>query len=323
MILLAPNKILQRDFNSDFERDFDDLVWGRRAGHMGHHEYENASMALWTDFIDTHGDQYYISDTEIALIEHAAEVSARLLGSQPITLVSRGCGTKFLAKEGQLLKHFENVAGIVYLDRSEAALEQSVEEGRTLLPNAWHKTIKANIYDPGLRYPVEGVEVGTSFGLTFMNIEGFPSSPPPKSAYVQNLSAINRQMRKDSHFIVTLDHNQDRKSVENAYAGQGEFAKDMLYRTGAINPDSVDFVVKFHRASQTLAHGFRFRHDEAVASRSGVRNIKEGAVLWFNNSVKPAVDDASDWNRSSSFSYARSDISSDLQGRIGWHHLIK
>lgn len=323
MNVLALDRKILRDFDSAYERDFDDLVWGRRAGHMGHHEYVNASMPLWAKYLKEHGDKYYIPDNETSLIERAAKTSASLLGNQPVTLVSRGCGTKFLSKEGQLIRHFKNVAGIVYLDRSDAALEQSLEEGRRLLPDAWHKAIRADIYDPALRYPVDGTEVGVLFGLTLLNLEGFPSSPPPKQAYVEHLSAINAQMRPGAHFITTLDHNQDRKSMEQAYAGQTEFAKNMLHRTGSIDPDAVDFVVKFHKASQTLAHGFRFKEKTNVTSRSGVRMYLAGDILWFNNSVKPIVDEGKDWNISSGFHYARPDIPMDHQNRLGWHHLIK
>lgn len=323
MTALAPDKKVFRDFDSDYERDFDDLVWGRRAGHMGHHEYSNDSMGLWNNFIDQHSSQYYIPGSEIELIEKAAKVSARLLGNQPITLVSRGCGTKFFEKERRLLQHFENVVGLVYLDRSDAALKQSMEEGRSLLPNAWHKSIRCDLYDSGLRYPIEGTEVGVMFGMTLLNIEGFPTSSAPKDAYVRNLSSINAQMHKGAHFIVTADHNQDRRSVEQAYADQSEFAKDMLRRTESINPAAVDFVVKFHRNSQILAHGFHFRRDETLLCRSGVKPISAGTTLWFNNSVKPEINKTQSWNMASGYTYARNDIIMDDQSRLGWHHLIK
>lgn len=323
MTVLLLDKNRQRDFDSAYERDFDDLVCGRRAGHMGHHEYENGSMALWTDFIDTHGDQYYIPQAEIELIEGAAEQSAALLGDQPITLVSRGCGTKFLAKEGRLIRHLKNVVGVVYIDKSAAALEQSMAEGRSLLPHAWHKPIQDDLYDPRLRYPVQGTEVGVMFGVTPLNIEGFPTALPPKRAYSLHLAAINLQMLRGAHMIMTLDHNHDAPSVERAYAGQGEFAKEMLRKTGSLDPDSVDFVVKFYKRSQTLAHGFLFRRDEDVVSRSGIKRFKEGEILWFNNSVKPAVGEAIKWNTASGYSYARSDIQMDILSRLGWHHLCK
>ncbi|NQW47030.1 MAG: L-histidine N(alpha)-methyltransferase [Planctomycetes bacterium] len=325
MTVLALEKRATRDFNSAYEHDFDDLIWGRRAGHMGHHEYVDRSMPLWTKFLEDNATKYYTPGNEIDLIKRAAQASAALLGDRPVTLVSRGCGTKFLPKEGELIQHFRNVVGVVYLDRSDAALEQSIDEGRRLLPDAWHKAIRADIFDPALRYPVDGTEVGTSFGITLLNIEGFPTAPPPKDAYVRNLSAIQAQMRTGAHFIMTADHNQDRKSIEQAYAGQGDFAKDMLRRTGCMNPNDVDFIVKFHGFSRTLSHGFRFHEDTLVRSRSrsGLRNFRTGDTLWFNNSVKPTLAETMEWNRSSGFTYARPDIPMDAQARLGWHHLIK
>ncbi len=280
-------------------------------------------MPVWTKFLDDNRDSYYIPRNEIGLIGSAAKTSAGIVGGQPVTLVSRGCGTKFLAKEGLLLKHFSNVAGIVYLDRSEAALKQSLREGRSLLPAAWHKAIKADIYDPKLRYPVDGIEVGTSFGLTLMNIEGFPSGPLPRRSFIKNLSAIHAQAREGAHLIVTLDHNRDRESAEAAYAGQTEFAKRMLRQTGSLDADAVDFIVRLHESSNTLSHGFRFKNNQAVLSRSGTRYFSAGDILWFNNSVKPAIEDVREWNTASGFVYARPDVPMDHQNRLGWHHLIK
>lgn len=312
-----------RDYESLYELDFDDLVSGRRAGHMGWHEYACGSLALWDEYINANKDQYYIPENEISLIKKAASLSCALVGNQPVTLVSRGCGTKFLAKEGVLLRHLLNVTGIVYIDQSEAALKQSLKEGQALAPKAWHKPIQADMYDLSLQYPVEGVELGTCFGLTFFNIEGFPNSLPPKNAYMRNLSAIRAQMKDNAHLIVTIDHNQDAYSIENAYTGQSEFAKDMLRRTKSLDPESVDFVVKFFEESQTLAHGFRFRSKQLVTTQSGNRIFHEGDILWFNNSVKPKIRDAKTWNLESGFTYARLDIQMDAMNRIGWHHLLR
>ena len=289
---------------------------------MGHHEYVDRSMPLWVQFLEENKSYYYIPDAEIELISEAAQNAAQLIGDQPVTIVSRGCGTKFLAKEGLLAAHFKNVAGVVYLDRSDAALEQSMAEGKKILPNAWHRALQADIYDPDLRYPVDGVEVGTCFGMTLSNIECFPQAEPPKEAYVQNVSAIRAQMRHGAHFITTFDHNHDKKSVEQAYAGQGAFAKDMLSRTGSIDPDAVDFVVKFYESSEILSHGFRFRKNTIVESRSGITPFCTGQTVWFNNSAKPDVNRAREWNQESGFSYIQRDIPTETSRRLGWHHLV-
>ncbi len=308
---------------SSYEKDFDDLVWGRRAGHMGHHEFFDTSMPLWARFLNDNKDQYYIPANESALIKKASKLSASLLGNKPVTLVTRGCGTKFLEKEGVLIRSLMNVVGVVYIDRSDAALKQSMDEGRTLLPNAWHVPLQADIYDPLLRYPVEGVEVGTSFGLTLMNFEGFPSEAITKDAYIENITAIRAQMAAGSHFITVFDHNENRASIERAYAGQTDFAKHMLKTYHSLDTDLVDFVVKFYPQSHILAHGFRFRENTVVSTLSGDRRFFAGDVLWFNNSVKPPVEAIKQWNKAGGFAYVRMDIPRDAQNYLGWHHLVK
>lgn len=312
-----------RDYSSAYEWEFDDLVRGRRAGHMGQYEYDDESMPLWAKFLHDNEYAYYTPKNEIELIRKAAKISADRLGNRPVTLVSRGCGTKFLEKEGALIAHIPNIVGVVYLDRSEAALKQSVAEGKQLLPKAWHRTLRADIYDPALRYPVEGTELGVLFGLTLMNVEGFPDQAPPRQAYIKNMKAIYAQMRPGAHFVTSVDHNQDAASIEASYAGQTEFAKDMLRRTESISPDDVDFIVKYHAESQTLAHGFRFINDAEIFSRSGIRQFHAGDILWFNNSVKPTLESTEEWNRSAGFTYARMERPMDSQNRLAWHHLIK
>lgn len=313
----------KQELISDYDQDFDDLVMGRRAGHMGHHEFTDQSMGLWENFISLHDKDYYIPANEIALIEKSAAISASLLGNTPVTLVSRGCGTRFLAKEGALIRHLKNIVGVVYIDRSESALDQSIKEGKFLLPHAWHKTIKADIYDSDLKYRVEGTEVGTSFGQTFMNIEGTPEGQPPIDSYTKNLAGIYEQMAPSAHFICTYDHNQDAASLERAYAGQTAFAKNMLHESGSLNPDIVDFVVKFHPQSQILSHGFRFKNDSVISSLSGTKKLIKGDTLWFNNSVKPTIQQIRQWNSLCGFDYVRADTPMDAQNRLGWHHFIK
>ncbi|HPF78438.1 MAG TPA: hypothetical protein PLF01_04000, partial [Alphaproteobacteria bacterium] len=93
------------------EQKFLDLMEGRRAGHMGDDEYANGGMKEWDRFLTEH-PEYYVPMEEQALIERCASASARLLDkNQKITLVSRGPGTKFAAKEGALIRAFR-AAGI-------------------------------------------------------------------------------------------------------------------------------------------------------------------------------------------------------------------
>lgn len=323
MSILNHVSIQARNYNSAYEIDFDDLVWGRRAGHMGHHEYRDSSIVLWDEFIQKNLKYYYIPSSETALILKASKITAAMIGHEPVTLISRGCGTKFLSKEGALIKELRNLKGVVYLDRCNLALEQSMAEGKQLIPDAWHKSIQCDLYDNTLRYDVEGIEINTMFGMTSMNIEGFHDAQTPHDIYCNNLRSMRGQMRNGAHFITTFDHNQNRASIERAYCGQEDFAKQMLHDTGSINPDHIDFIVRFFADSKILAHGFRFKKNTDVYSRSGMRSFSTGDILWFNNSVKPEKKQIQSWNCESGFTYLRQDILMDQKRRIGWHHLIK
>ncbi len=213
-------KVIPMQKVSPFQRAWLELFEGRKAGHMGAFEYANGGMKLWDQFLAENGtyDRYYIPLEEQALVERCAHMSANLLKAaktMKVTLVSRGPGTKFASKEGALVRAFGvagiEVAKVVYIDVSKPALNQSMKEGKLLLPNADHEIITGDIFDPDTRhkYKVVGTEVGTCFGGTPMNAYGRHDMEPPYSAVEENLSGIRGQQRKGSHFIASYDHNQD------------------------------------------------------------------------------------------------------------------
>lgn len=321
-----------------FHKAWLELFEGRKAGHMGAFEYANGGMKLWDKFLAENGthDRYYIPLEEQALIERCAHMSANLLKAaktMKVTLVSRGPGTKFASKEGALVRAFGvagiEVAKVVYIDVSKPALNQSIKEGKLLLPHAEHEIISGDIFDPETRhkYKVVGTEVGTCFGGTPMNAYGRHDMEPPYSAVEENLSGIRGQQRKGSHFIASYDHNQDQETVEAAYAGQTEFAKHMLEINQHLGMDTsnVDFVVEFNKGTGILAHGFRFNEDKSFEVGGRVRKIDAGTTLFFNNSVKFDQHQTATCYAHSGYSYAKLEEDNPVMadnGRMGYHHTL-
>ena len=247
-----------------------------------------------------------------------------------ITLVSRGPGLKFHAKEGALIRAF-NVAGIdiakvVYIDSSKKALDKSVKDGMTLLPKAEHEVIQADIFDPETKkqYTVAGLEVGTCFGLTPMNAEGRNDASPPLTSIENNISGIRNQMEKDAHFIAVYDHNNDASSLETSYLPADKFLKNMLaYHFEKDDLSNVEYVNKFNPKSYILGHAYKFDKDETFNVGGKEVKVASGVTLWFNNSVKLSKELTEQCHEHVQFSYPRIEKSiMAINNRLGYHHLI-
>lgn len=307
----------------------------RQFGHMGSFEYANGGMGKWEKFLAEH-PEYYIPGEEQAIIERCAHMSARLIeAGKKVTIVSRGPGTKFAAKEGVLIRAFMvagvDIAKVVYIDFSKQALNRSVREGRVLLPNAQHQIAQADIFASETKneYKVIGTEVSTCFGLTPMNVEGHPESDlPPISAVEANFRGINAQQKKGSHFIATYDHNEDAKSIEAAYRGQSEFALHMLEldKHLGMNTSHVDFGVQYFPKSRILGHYFEFQKDVKYQMAGRQMTEVKGTKLWFNNSVKLSSDQVREAYTHTGFGYVELDEGNPIMadnGNFGYHHVQK
>ncbi|MCI5060569.1 MAG: L-histidine N(alpha)-methyltransferase [Alphaproteobacteria bacterium] len=301
---------------------------------MGKYEYANGLMRLWSHFL-SNNKEYYVLHEEEDLIRRCAQVSANLIAAKnikTITLVSYGPGTKFKAKEGELIKAFKKagieIAKVIYVDKYKSALNKSSKEGRKLLPNAIHEKIQGDIFDPSSRKRagIVGAEVGTCFGLTPMNAEGFGDVMPPVSAIEKNLKGLRAQMSKGAHFIATYDHNTDKASIEKSYAGRSEHAKGLLskyLRWSDEDLRDVDFVVKYNPRSYIAAHGFHFKKNMRFELGDGrSRHVKDGITLWFQNSVKLPKYITQMVHEHSGFEYLlpqKAEIAEN--GRMGYHHM--
>lgn len=325
---------------SPFESDFAALIEGKRFGHMGMWEYSNGGMKLWDEFLRTHSDEYYVPIRERALINRYSNASANAIaqamkaqGHNKITLVSRGPGTQFEAKEGSLIAAFKaagiEIAKVVYIDHSRLALNKSESEGRRLLPKAKHETYKGDMYDPTMarKYRVEGMEVGVAFGLTLMNAEGsHTASSAPLTSVQEQFKAIAAQQSKGSHFIAAYDHNEDKAIIERAYAGQTDFAKHMLAHHLGWDADmlsSIDFDVEYNPVSRILAHAFRFQSDAEFDFAGHIRTPEAGTTWWFNNSVKLSKEQTEACHENVGYSYVFQGEKAlmDDQGIMGYHHV--
>lgn len=331
----VPNKPRHKPrplFMHEFALDFVKLIEGSRVGHLSRYEYANGGMILLEEFLRS-SPNYYIPNAEKALIQRCASASASLLNEQEvkkITLVTRGPGTLFEAKEGSLILAFQEagieIAKVVYIDASKVALNRSRKEGEQMLPNAKHEIYQQDIFDPKTKdfYKIEGVEVGVCFGLTPMNAEGwYDAASPPLSAVQKNLTGIRGQMKKGAHFIAAYDHNADKESLESMFDGRDEMAKHMLeYHLGWKDLDDIKLVAKYGESSQILSHGFHFSKDRKF-ELGGTREIKAGTTLWFNNSVKLSRQLTEECNERVGFSYPSQErVIMAHNNRLGYHHTI-
>jgi len=308
-----------------FFEDWAETVFGNNSGSMGKYEYEDSSMPIWVDFLKKNRHYYYPPINEPVVILKAAPSSAEKIGRGPITLVSRGCGTKFLEKEGALVRHLKDIVRVIYIDRAESALQQSLEEGRRLIPEAEHIIINHDMFDPDLRYEVIGKEVNALFGLTLANVKGFINDGPPKKDYQDKILAMQTQMSPGAHFLVTGDTNQDKRSNETAYAGQTRFALSMLERYGI--DISADFEVEYHPDAYILAHYFVFNKKmiNKVLTSKGTKTFYKGDKIHFNSSAKLPENVQIDWTEQMGFKsvFSPNQTIKDHQKKIAWYHFTK
>lgn len=317
MSLLSPQ--IQPTKKPTFEDDWDDLVWKRQSGHMGHHEFDERSMNLWARFREQYKDVYYPPSNQTALVHKAAEISAKFIDG-PITLVSRGPGTAFAENEAYLGSHLGKVMGVVYIDRAHSALDQAIKAGKKVFPNAWHKPICSDLFDPYLEYPVIGTEVNAMFGLTELNVPAFDNQPSLRKAFQERIRFMRQQMSLGAHYITVADSNQDKLSVEAAYAGQNDFALYMLQNHQI--KASFDFEVEFHPHNHVLSHYFVAKRDIAIQTLSGVNFIKAGDRRCFNTSVKLPIEKHIGWTEQVGFKslFHPEEVIKDHQNRLGWLH---
>lgn len=311
--------LLAYDFAvSDFDRDFDDLVHGRRAGHMGHWEFNDRSLPIWAKFLTDNREDYYIPRLETPLIHTFSKASAKLIQA-PVTLVIRGGATNVLTKDAFLGKQFNNVAGVVYIDCAQDVLDRAVADGKLAFgeDEVWHHPVLGDMFDPDLRYPVEGTEVNTVYGLTLHNQEGHPHLGVRES-YISKMKDMRKQMTEGAHLITVQAANQDTRTLEAAYRKQSEFALDTLHQTNSLDREKVDFVVKHFSDGFVLAHGYQFKEKTPVTTISGTRVFNKGDVLWFNNSDNPTVDEFLDRNSQAGFKPL---LTANRQGPLVWQHL--
>lgn len=327
-----------------FETAFFALYEGQKAGHMGAELYSKGGMKRWDNFLKDNPD-YYIPHEEEAIIHRCASLSAQAIlasGVRTVTLVSRGPGTKFDAKEGALIRAFKvagiEVAQVVYIDKSKTAREQSIAEGKALLPNANHITVDDDIFDPELSYNIVGTEVGTCFGLTEMNIHGRHDMAAPLSAIEKNKQAFRSQQRKNSnggraaHFLSVVDHNDNKTgsnkgTVNKAYVGQQELVLAMLEKNlPGFDTSGVRLLPDFNDGSRVCGHGINFQTPVFWTSLSGRDiDICSNTTLYYNNSAKPSVENTKACNSRSGYEYVDL-IDEDnpvlaANNRMGYHHL--
>ena len=316
---------------SSFDKCWDDLLCGRRAGHMGMFEYESEGMKEWNTFISEES-LYYPPAAEIELAQ-SAEKMERVLSriGKSVTLVARGPGTTFKEKDGALAKLLENkgsdIKKIIYIDNTRSALKNSVTAGWEMFPNAEHTLLRRNFLDENLCYQIaeETEEVNTIFGLTVGNVEGHVEDGPPKKFYVNSSRAIYNQMTLGAHLLQTVDINQNKEENETCYQHIHAQTFTPSIKRNIDAEHLFEFEVEFHTQAHILARYLKFKSDTALQTSAGRKIFSQGSRLHWNTSLKLPLKNRIAWEKEAGFECLDdpSNIPFDESGRIGLMHQQK
>lgn len=288
--------------NEHFASDVIDLFHENKAGHLGQWEYSeplftNDSVRgeeLWRKFLHDYTYDYYILPNEIRLIQETAFSVADIIGTYP-SVIELGPGSKEAVyfKTIPMLKGFLKPQSYTAVDLVVKYLKGVKRIIPALFDECSVQTFKKDFFESDFDLPDYEHPVMMMFGGTICNLSGFPNNGFSINETILLLRKLRSLLNNDGYFVITQDTNQDPISIERAYAGQTDFALNLLHRikrdtkvVGDFDPESFVFKPMWFSKSYSLAHTFTVQKNMNFSVNGHDVSLKKDQILYFNNSYK-------------------------------------
>ncbi len=280
------------------------LLFSKKSrGHMGAFEYLDPmfegdpldGVKIWLDFLNQ-SQEYYVLNDEIKIIQqYAPEISQKLSGVA--TVIELGPGTDFAIqnKTVPFLKLLGETKGYIAVDISQEHLDNAESSIQKSLPHIRLRKYKADFYKGAITYRSSDIPLMVMFGLTLFNQESAENRGKLLNVIKEKLVSLRRQINQ-GYLVTTFDSNQDKGSIERAYAGQTALAINMLKRLQRdcltnIDPEKFLFDVHWNQETSTLEHIFIAKEAQKFFINNESFTIRVGDRFCFNNSIKLSLED--------------------------------
>lgn len=294
--------------NPDFSKDIRDFFSGRKSGHIGTWRYSEPlykgdivnGMYHWGQFIknaQSHG-VYYIFNDEVNVIKKFAPKIQSLL-PEILTLIDMGPGSKeaVLEKIGPLFKTGQ-ISSYVAVDVVKECVERTNKIIADNFPDISFFGMAEDFYQETLKIPVSGMPVMLMFGQTLFNLPIHPLDKIlPTSIVVDRLLRFRSHLRFGGYLLVAQDINQNGDDLVNAYAGEKEFAENLLYRiqrdlpvSDEFDPAQFSFEPCWVPETGALAHSYICKQDMSFSVSGESFFFKKNKRLYLHNTYKFPVD---------------------------------
>jgi uncharacterized SAM-dependent methyltransferase len=279
-----------------FLEDAIDLFSGKQSGHMLHQCYVGEGMTYWDEFM-RQSDEYYITQTETAIIEDARNDIANLVVNskkEPVHLIELGPGSR--RGMNKTLKLCEALPAFTYHPRdwSDDTLEVSQNTMQEFYPDAEVLTKRADFCREDLSLPEDGMRLVVMFGSSLSNIAGFPHQGVPLATLQACLSNIRLSLKEGDVLLLGIDQNQEGKMLEAMYAHpmHKAFSENILHRMAAhlpvydFHPESFVYEPKWHPQAHLLSHDLVAQDDMDFQLGRERFSIHKGQRFSYSNSFK-------------------------------------
>ena len=251
--------------------------------------YDDRGSKLFNQICEL--DEYYLTDTEIALTtKHATDIAAHL-GSHA-RLVELGAGSGL--KTRILLKHLHELAAYVPVDISEAELKRCVQRLAQQFPTLDVMPVCAD-YTAGWELPKNGFDGRTAFYYPGSTVGNF--HPQQAQAFLGRLA---KMAGPRSAMVIGVDLHKDPAIIEAAYNdSEGVTARFTLNLLRRLNREcGADFDLEQfeHRAvyqqqQQRIQTRIYSRADQQVHFPDETFRFRSGEWMAVEYSYKYTIED--------------------------------
>ncbi|NCC22355.1 MAG: hypothetical protein EOM26_07820 [Alphaproteobacteria bacterium] len=323
----------------DFSISVDELLTGRKAGHLGLYHYGEPDSAcdpvngsdLWDRFVKN-SPNYYQFRSENAIIPEVAGFVADLTGSRPVSLVDLGPGsdTSLQAKTFPFLSSVDRIEKYIPVDISAEYLREIDGAVSARYPNLDVSLQQRNYFTDAVSFNVNSVPVFLFLSSNISNLPEADRNGNYEKHLGRILSHFHSCMRRPGYLVVSQDSNQDESSLIGAYGDplHVDFSLNVLHRIkrdaldegcDTFDPESWIYQPEWFPERNLLAHSVYSAADQEISVLGRKYRVPRGSRLVLDNSHKYRVPDFLDVCRSSGFAPIKTFM--DDSGRIAVHVL--